>query len=101
MAGGHSAAHVAALAFHLPPGSCLKAAIDPDAGWTRADIILAALFNDFNALLYGMGDPKSRGPQPALIGPSWMTKGKQRTRKIPARALPVDELMEILSRPRG
>ena len=101
MAGGHSAAHVAALAFHLPPGSCLKAAIDEDAGWTRAEILLAALFNDFNAMLYGMSDPKARGPEPRLVGPSWMTKGKQRTRNIAPRALPIDELVEILSRPRG
>ena len=101
MAGGHTAAHIAAIAFHLPPGSCLKAAIDPDAGWTRAETLLAVLVNDFAALLYGMSDPKSRGPQPRLVGPSWMTKGKTHTRTIPARAMPIDELMEILSRPRG
>ena len=101
MAGGHTAAHIAAIAFHLPPGSCLKAAIDPDAGWTRAEILLAAIFNDFNALLHGMADPKSRGPEPRRVGPSWMTRGKTRTRNIATRAMPIDELMERLSRPRG
>lgn len=101
MAGGHTASHIAALAFHLPPGSCLKAAIDPDAGWTRSEILLAAVFNDFNAMLWGMGDPKSRGPEPHLVGPSWMAKGRQRTHTLAARAMPIDELMEILTRPRG
>ena len=100
MAGEHSAGHVAALAFHLPPGSCLKEAIEPDAGWTRADTLLACVVNDFNMLLYGMSDPKTRGPEPKRIGPSWMTRGKQKTKNIAPRAMSVDRLMEILSKPR-
>lgn len=101
MAGGHTARHIAALAFHLPPGSCLKEAIDPDAAWTRSDILLAIVVNDFNALLYGMSDPKTRGAQPKRVGPSWMTKGNVHTRNIGGMAMPINELMEILSRPRG
>lgn len=100
MAGEHSAGHVAALAFNLPPGSCLKAAIDPDAGWTRTDMLLAMLVNLFNALNYGMSDRKKRGPEPKRVGPSWMTKGDEHKRNIAKRALPVDRLMEILSLPR-
>ena len=100
MAGEHSAGHVAALAYHLPPGSCLKEAIDPDAGWTRAQVLLAGIFNDFNNLLYGFSDPKTRGPEPRRVGPSWMSKGKQHTRNLAPRAMPADRLMEILSLPR-
>ena len=48
-----------------------------------------------------MGDPKSRGAEPHLVGPSWMTRGRQRTHTLAARVMPVDELMEILTRPRG
>lgn len=100
MAGEHSAGHVAALAFNLPPGSCLKAAMDPDASWTRTEILLACLVNLFNALNYGLSDKKTRGPEPKRVGPSWMTKGNTRTRNIAKRAMPIDQLMEILSKPR-
>lgn len=96
----HSAGHVAALAFHLPNGSCLKSAMDPDASWTRSEILLACLVNLFNALNYGMSDRKTRGPEPKRVGPSWMTAGEKHSRNIAPRAMPVERLMEILSRPR-
>ena len=100
MAGEHSAGHVAALAYHLPNGSILKGAIDPDAGWSRTDILAAMLVNDLNALIYGLSDRKSRGPEPSRVGPSWMTKGNKRTRKMEARAMSVEKLMETLNKPR-
>lgn len=100
MAGEHSAGHVAALAYHLPNGSILKGAIDPDAGWSRNDILAAMLVNDLNALIYGLSDRKSRGPEPSRVGPSWMTKGNKHTRKMEARAMSVEKLMETLNKPR-
>jgi hypothetical protein len=90
---------VAALAAHLPNGqSALHAAIDPDAAWTRTDILLALVANHFAMLRWAMADRKSRGPQPALVGPSWMTRGKMR--KLAARTMPTDELLKVLSKPR-
>ena len=99
MSGQHSAGHVAALISHMPQGeSMLYAALDPDAGWTRTDILLALLVNHFSMLRYGMADSKHRGTAPKLVGPSWMTEGKKR--KLAARTMSVDELMEQLSKPR-
>lgn len=99
MSGEHSAGHVAALASHMPHGeSMLYEAIEPDAGWTREQVLLALLVNCLNGLTWGMSDKKSRGPRPALVGPSWMAKGK--TRKLAARTLRTDELMKVLSKPR-
>lgn len=100
MSGEHSAGHVAALAYNLPNGSILKGAIDPDAGWSRTDILTAMLVNDLNAILYGLADRKSRGPEPTKVGPSWMTKGDKRTRKMEARVMSVEKLMEKLNQPR-
>jgi len=99
MRGAHTAAHVAALAAHMPQGeSALYAALDPDAGWTRTDILLALLVNHFTMMRYGMADRRSRGPQPKMVGPSWMTRGKMR--KLTARTMGVDELMAELRKPR-
>ena len=99
MNGEHSAGHVAALAAHMPQGqSMLYAALDPDAGWTRTDILLALLVNHFAMFRYGLADSKRRGNPPKLVGPSWMTEGKKR--KLAARTMSVDELMEQLSKPR-
>ncbi len=97
--GEHSAGHVAALAAHMPQGeSMLYAALDPDGGWTRLEILLAALENNFAYLRWGMADPRKRGNAPQLVGPTWMTRGK--TRKLSARTMSAGELMEILSKPR-
>lgn len=85
--------------MHLPKGqSALHEVIDPDAGWNRAEVMLALLVNHVALLRWGMADRKSRGPQPALVGPSWMTRG--RTRKLAARTMAADELMKVLSKPR-
>lgn len=95
----HSAGHVAALMLHLPQGqSAVYAAIDPDSGWTRAETILALLVNHIALLRWGMADRRSRGPQPSLVGPSWMTRGKMR--KLAARTMSTDELLAVLAKPR-
>ena len=98
MAGGHSARHIAALVVQMPPDCRIARAENEDAGWTLRDVLLASIANGLNNLLWGMGDPKKRGPRPKLIGPSWMSRGK--VRSLPARLLPIDELMAELSKPR-
>ena len=90
---------MAALVAHMPQGeSALYAAIDPDAAWTRGQVLLAWLVNDLNGLLWGMSDPKTRGPAPQPIGPSWMKR--KPTHSVEVRAMGVDELMRELSKPR-
>lgn len=98
MAGGHSARHIAALVVQLPSDCRIMRAESPDAIWTLHDTLLASIANALHGLIWGMGDPKKRGPKPKLVGPSWMSKG--RTRSLPARLLPIDELMAELRKPR-
>jgi len=98
MAGGHSARHIAALVVQLPRDCRIARAEDADAEWTLRDMLLAHIANALNSLIWGIGDPKKRGPRPKVIGPSWVSKG--RTRKLPARLLPIDELMAELAKPR-
>lgn len=98
MAGRHSAGHVAALVAHMPQSeSMLYQAMDEDAGWSRTDILLALVVNHLSMLRYGFADPKTRGPVPQTVGPSWMQPPK---RSLDARVMRIDELMEVLSRPR-
>ena len=95
----HSAVHVAALAIHMPQHeSAVFAAIEPDAAWSRSEILLAAIANNFALLRWGMASKKDRGPAPKLVGPSWMARGKMRS--LAARSMSIDKLMEILSKPR-
>ena len=96
--GAHTARHVAALVVNLPRNSRLAVAENPDMAWSLTDVLLAALINSFRGFVWGMSDPKRRGNKPDLIGPSWMTKGK--TRSLPARVLPIEELMKELNKPR-
>ena len=98
MAGEHTAAHVAALAANLPPDSCVYSAEDDDRRWTRADVILADLRNTLVGLTWGMSDRRKRGRRPDPIGPSWMTRAQ--TRKLAARVMTIDQLMEELRKPR-
>ena len=94
----HSARHISALVANMPPGeSRLYAAIDPDNGWTAEQVLLARLVNDFDRFMWGMADKKSRGPEPKPIGPSWM---REPMRKLEARTMSIDELMEELAKPR-
>lgn len=98
MAGEHTAAHVAALVDNLPRDARVFSEGDPDAEWTLADVILADIRNIIIGYVWGMQDPKKRGPEPKRLGPSWMTRDK--TRKLDARVMTVDELEAELSKPR-
>ena len=94
----HTARHISALVAHMPVGqSALYAAMNPDNGWTPDQVLVARLINDFAMFMWGMADKKSRGPEPKPIGPSWM---RDRSRKLEARAMSVEELMNELSKPR-
>lgn len=97
MGGEHSARHIAALAVQLPQESRLARSQNKDAAWSLTDVLLAILINNFNLFVWGMSDKRKRGRKPELIGPSYMLKHK---RKLAARVLPIDKLMEELSRPR-
>lgn len=98
MAGGHTTRHIAALVVQMPQGCRIMRAEDPDARWSLTDSLLATIANALHGLIWGMGDPKRRGQQPQLIGPSWMTKG--RVRSLPAQVMSASELMGELSKPR-
>jgi len=98
MAGGHTAYHIACLMVQLPVDARIRTAENPDNQWTLTDILLASILNSLNGLIYGMSDSKKRGQKPQLVGPSWMQS--KRMRSIPARAMPVDELISILNQPR-
>ena len=97
MGGEHSANHIALLVTQLPQSARLVHSVNPDAQWTLTDVLMAVLVNNFRMFVYGMSDPKKRGSKPELIGPSWMTENK---RTLPARVLPIDQLLEELNRPR-
>lgn len=97
-AGLHTPSHVAALVAQLPPGARVRVAYDADAAWTLDAVLMASVRNSLNSLIWGMSDKKTRGPAPAPVGPSWMTRGA--VRSLPARAMAVDELLEALGRER-
>ena len=97
MGGEHSASHIALLVTQLPQSARLVHLVNPDSQWALTDVLLAALINNFRMFVYGMADPKKRGSKPELIGPSWMTENK---RTLPARVLPIDQLLEELNKPR-
>lgn len=98
MSGGHSPIHIAALFVQLPQDSRIARAIDPDNRWTLTDVLLATIANAIHGLIWGLGDERRRGRRPEPIGPTWMTKGRMRS--LPARVLPVSELMRELTKPR-
>ena len=96
--GNHSAHHIAALVSQLPRESRLRRIYNSDDMWSLTDVLLALLVNDFRSFGYGMSDPKKRGQRPEPIGPSYMTNSKKKT--LPARVMPIDELVQELSKPR-
>ena len=98
MAGEHSAYHVAALVAHLPSDACIFTARSKDALWGLDDVLLASLLNSLNILIYGMSDPKRRGREPQLVGPSYLTT--KRGRKLDGREMTADALMAILNKNR-
>lgn len=97
MSGEHSASHIAMLVTQLPQESRLVHSVNADAQWTLSNVLMAVLINNFRMFVYGMSDPKKRGQKPELIGPSYITERKS---TLPARVLPIDQLLEELSRPR-
>ena len=100
MRGEHTAHHIACLVMQLPSDARIRTAENEDSMWTLNDVLTACLLNSLNGLIYGMSDKRKRGRKPELVGPSWM-KGDTRKRSLPARIMPVSELMQILEMPRG
>ena len=98
MDGEHSANHIAQLVTQLPQQARLVHSVSKDAQWTLTDVLMAVLINNFRMFVYGMSDPKKRGQKPELIGPSYITEQQKNT--LPARVLPINELMAELSKPR-
>ena len=99
MAGEHSAWHISCLVEQLPLSARIRIASDADCAWGLQEVLTASLVNSLNGLIWGMGDKRTRGARPALIGPERLTR--ERMKSLPARAMSVDELMEKLSKPRG
>ena len=95
--GEHLPTHVADCAAMLPQGSRVLLAINKDTAWSLTDTLLAMNLNFWRELLWVLG--RRKGAEPERIGPSWMRK-KQSVRKVDAMAMTVDELLEILSKPR-
>ena len=98
MDGGHAAAHCAALVAQLPAGARLRVSEDADERWTLDASMLAAILNSLNSLIYMFGAKKG-DKRPPLVGPSWMTQ-RPNVRKVDAMVMTIDELREVLSRPR-
>lgn len=97
MEGRYEAPFVASLALQLPQDCRWRVSYEPDAWWTGDRMLSAALVNSLNALIWGLGDKKKRGPRPKPIGPKWaVDKG----RKAPALAMSKERLLELLARPR-
>ena len=97
MGGEHTPYHIAELVRFLPHDGSIGRAYDEDAAWSLDRTLVAMLVNSLNALIWGMGDKSKRGPQPDRVGPSYM-RFKKRT--LEAQAMPIEQLMEILSRER-
>lgn len=98
MDGEHTPMHIAALVENLPQDSRVFVSEDKDMAWKLPDVLLASILNSLNGLIWGMGDARRRGKRPDLIGPTKLTeKGRK---SLPARAMPITELMEQLERPR-
>lgn len=96
--GKHTARHIAVLVAQLPLDSRLSKSANKDNNWSLSDVLMAVLINNFRMFVYGMSDPKRRGQKPEPIGPSWLTNQAKRT--LPARVLPINQLIDELNRPR-
>lgn len=98
MAGAHTPHHIACLAVQLPQRSRTMTKEDADMAWGMPEVLLASILNSLNGLIWGMSDKRKRGQYPEQVGPSRLTEKPKRS--LPALAMPVDELMMELSRPR-
>lgn len=83
---------------NLPEKARLRVKSDANAAWGMQETLLALLVNSLNMLMYGMSDPRKRGRRPDPIGPSWL-KGED-GRTLPARVLPLSELLSELEKHR-
>jgi len=99
ISGKHTPNHVGALIAYLPTNAYIKQEVNDDASWTREETILASIQNNLRGLIYGMTPKSKRGAEPKPLGPSWMTREKMQ--KLPARAMPIEELMKVLEKPRS
>lgn len=97
MNGAHTPIHIAALVEKLPPKSRVLFELDKDSYWDLPDILMATLINHFRLFVWSLGGAK--GAEPERIGPSWMKK-KANSKKLEAMAMPIDSLLEELSKPR-
>lgn len=94
MRGEHTPNHIAELVRFVPQDSALVRAIDDDAMWTLDRSLLAALLNSLNLMIWGMSDKSKRGAKPEMVGSSRM---RNNGRALDAQAMPIDELMAVLS----
>lgn len=99
MAGEHTPVHIAALAEQLPARARCKIMADDDNRWTLDSLLLARLVNSFELFVYSLQDKQQRGRKPEPVGPSWAKK--LNTRELPARAIPIEQLLTELNKPRG
>ena len=97
MAGGHTAKHIAALVAQMPAGARIRICENDDERWTLETSMLAAIFNQINALIFMFGAKKG-DKRPQLVGPSWMVSDSGK--KVDAMVMTIDELREVLARPR-
>jgi hypothetical protein len=89
---------VAALVHCLPSTSRLGIIQDADNAWTLDGIMLAAIFNSFQAWQWSQADKKRRGPMPGRVGPSWMRNPGGR--KLDAQVMTITQLMRELRKER-
>lgn len=98
LSGGHSPMHIAALVAQMPAGARIRICEDTDERWTLEASMLAAVFNQLNALIYMLGAKKG-DKKPQLVGPSWMVEPNS-GKKVDAMVMTIDELREVLAKPR-
>ena len=99
----HSVDQYAACAAQLPPTARVFVAENEDRIWGLNESLLAAIANGINTLCWIVGNIGAkkgrRSKRPKMIGPG-MQKSDASEQKVKAKVLPIDELKEILSRPR-
>lgn len=94
----YSALHAAELMSNLPDGARTRIAYDKGAVWTIDRTLAAAETNALHYLLWAQTKDGRKGRnKPKLIGPF----ERQHVHRKQALAMTVEELEEILSRPRG
>lgn len=74
-ASGVPADYVADLASALPPDCATARAEDPDAAWSRTDLLLAMLINTVTDAAWGMSGAKGAPPH---VGPRWMREASRK-----------------------